>query len=60
MKILAIMMLSVLPSCHSNIRQEFIDNVASGIEIGYLCQKRGFTEDECKTDFKSFMTKPKS
>lgn len=38
-----------------DIRSEFLKNTAGGIEVGYLCQARGWDETQCKADFLKFM-----
>jgi hypothetical protein len=44
----------------SDIRGEFIERTVGGIEVAYLCQRRGFTEDQCKADFQTYMANAKA
>jgi hypothetical protein len=38
-------------------RARFIDTASQGISIGYLCQSKGWSVDQCRRDFEGYMTK---
>lgn len=57
---MAAILVAPLIIASNDVRGDFIDRTVGGIEVGYLCQKRGWDEDQCKSDFRSYMAKAKA